>query len=134
MGRERTRQSLQRISEINLTPLIDLTFLLLITFIITFPMLEQGISVKLPRGKADRIDQQKSQNVTVDIKGQVFLNNRQMTLPELEQQLTTLAGKDPDTAVLVRGDERLDYGRIIQVLRVLHKARIVRMALVTEAD
>ena len=52
-------------SDPNMTPLIDLTFLLLITFIITFPMLEQGISIKLPRGKTEKIEQNKSQSVTV---------------------------------------------------------------------
>ena len=135
MGRERTRRRPPgRISEINLTPLIDLTFLLLIAFIITFPMLEQGISIRLPRGKADRIDQQRAQNVTVDVRGQLFLNNRPIGLPELEQRLAELVGKDPATAVLIRGDERLDYGRIVQVLRALRKAHITRMALVTEAD
>lgn len=132
MGRERTRQPLTRMSEINLTPLIDLTFLLLIAFIITFPMLEQGINVKLPRGKADRIDQQRSQNVSVNLQGQLFFNNRPTTLAELQQTLTGLIAKDADTMVLIRGDERLNYGRIVEVLRVLHKARVVRMALVTE--
>ncbi len=57
MGRERTgRQERRRMSDPNMTPLIDLTFLLLITFIITFPMLEQGISIKLPRGKTEKIE------------------------------------------------------------------------------
>jgi biopolymer transport protein ExbD len=132
MGRERRRQPLTRLSEIQMTSLMDLSFLLLITFIITYPTLEQGINVKLPRGQAARIDQVKSQNVTIDPRGQVFLNNRAITLAELEQRLTELVTQDPQTAVLVRGDERIEYGQIVKVLRVLHNSRVARMALVTE--
>ena len=78
MGRERTRRSgeKKRISDINMTPLMDLTFLLLITFIITFPTLEQGITIRLPRGKASKIDQSKSQSISIDVAGKVFFNNR----------------------------------------------------------
>lgn len=132
MGRERRRQPLTRLSEIQMTSLMDLSFLLLITFIITYPTLEQGINVKLPRGEAARIDQVKSQNVTIDLQGHVFLNNRAITLAELERQLTELVARDSQTSVLVRGDERIEYGQIVKVLRVLHNSRVTRMALVTE--
>jgi len=117
-----------------MTSLMDLSFLLLITFIITYPSLEQGINIKLPRGQAESIEPLKSQSVTVDAQGGLFFNNRPTTLGELEQALTDLIALDPQTPVLVRGDTRLDYGRIIQVLRVLHRARVVRMALVTEPE
>jgi biopolymer transport protein ExbD len=134
MGRERKRQPLARLSEIQMTSLMDLSFLLLITFIITYPTLEQGITIKLPRGQADPIENMKSQNLTIDAQGSLFYNSRQTTLPELEQTLVDLVAKDPQSAVLIRGDERLDYGQIVRVLRVFHKARVVRMALVTEPE
>lgn len=117
-----------------MTSLMDLSFLLLITFIITYPTLEQGINIKLPRGRADPIENLKSQNLTIDAQGSLFFNNRQTTLAELEQALVDLVAQDPQAAVLIRGDERLDYGQIIRVLRVFHKARVVRMALVTEPE
>ena len=134
MGRERRRLPLPRLSEVQMTSLMDLTFLLLITFIITYPVLEQGINVKLPRGTADAIENLKSQTVAVDAQGGVFLNNRRISLEALENELTALIGQDPQTAVLVRGDERIDYGQIVKVLRVLHKAGVTRMALVTEPE
>ncbi|MGI6099847.1 MAG: ExbD/TolR family protein [Kiritimatiellia bacterium] len=134
MGRERRRLPLPRLSEVQMTSLMDLSFLLLITFIITYPVLEQGINVKLPRGTADAIENLKSQTVDVDAQGGVFLNNRRISLEALENELTALIGQDPQTAVLVRGDERIDYGQIVQVLRVLHKAGVTRMALVTEPE
>jgi biopolymer transport protein ExbD len=134
MGRERRRQPLPRISETQMTSLMDLSFLLLITFIITYPTLEQGINIKLPRGRTEAIENLKSQNVSIDVQGQVYYNHKPTTLSDLEQTLTELIAQDPQAAVLIRGDERLDYGRIIQVLRVLHKARVVRMALVTDPN
>ena len=133
MGRERTgRQERRRMSDPNMTPLIDLTFLLLITFIITFPMLEQGISIKLPRGKTEKIEQNKSQAITVGLDGKVYFNNREISAGELENELKQLAEQDPQPPVLVRCDERVEYGVLMKTLKLLHACKISRMALVTE--
>ena len=115
-----------------MTPLIDLTFLLLITFIITFPMLEQGISIKLPRGKTEKIEQNKSQSITVALDGKVYFNNREISAGELETELRQLAEQDPQPPVLVRCDERVEYGVLMKTLKLLHACKISRMALVTE--
>jgi len=122
------------INNIDMTSLIDLTFLLLITFIITMPAIEQGISVKLPQGKADALPVKKSNVVTLDAEGRAYLNNREITLEDLERTLGNLAAEDPDVAVLVRGDERLEYGKVVQVMKILYKVRITRMALVTLSE
>ena len=119
-------------SDPNMTPLIDLTFLLLITFIITFPMLEQGISIKLPRGKTEKIEQNKSQAITVALDGKVYFNNREISADELENELRQLAEQDPQPPVLVRCDERVEYGVLMKTLKLLHTCKISRMALVTE--
>ncbi len=119
-------------SDPNMTPLIDLTFLLLITFIITFPMLEQGISIKLPRGKTEKIEQNKSQSITVALDGKVYFNNREVSADELENELRQLAEQDPQPPVLVRCDERVEYGVLMKTLKLLHACKISRMALVTE--
>ena len=119
-------------SDPNMTPLIDLTFLLLITFIITFPMLEQGISIKLPRGKTEKIEQNKSQAITVALDGKVYFNNREISADELENELRLLAEQDPQPPVLVRCDERVEYGTLMKTLKLLHTCKISRMALVTE--
>ena len=133
MGRERTgRLQRGRMSDPNMTPLIDLTFLLLITFIITFPMLEQGISIKLPRGKTEKIEQNKSQAITVALDGRVYFNNREISAGELENELRQLAEQDPQPPVLVRCDERVEYGVLMKTLKLLHACKISRMALVTE--
>jgi biopolymer transport protein ExbD len=133
MGRERKgRQEFRRMSDPNMTPLIDLTFLLLITFIITFPMLEQGISIRLPRGKTDKIEQNKAQAITVALDGKVYLNNRETTPDALEAELRKIAEQEPQPPVLVRCDERVEYGSLMKTLKLLHACKISRMALVTE--
>lgn len=125
----------KRFSGIDMTSLMDLTFILLITFIITMPSVENNISVKLPQGSADTVrDDKKANTVTLDAKGGVFLNNHQTTLEELETSLGLLAADDPQTSVLIRADTSLDYGEVMKVMRLLYKARITRMGLVTLAD
>jgi len=122
-------------SNIDMSSLIDLAFLLLITFIITMPAIEQGISVRLPQAKSDTLSPDKKTNtVSLDVEGKVFLNNKHISMDDLEQTLGNLAAEDPDVAVLIRGDERLDYGKIMDVVKILYKVKITRMALVTQTE
>jgi len=134
MARKTTLVSLQQISEINLTPLMDLTFILLITFIITFPLIEQGVPVNLPRGEAEELDPDSSRNISINIDGQIFLDDLPITLPELRTEMNALGQADPDITILVRADENLRYGTLIEIMRVLHDAKIARMALVTQPE
>jgi biopolymer transport protein ExbD len=122
------------INNIDMTSLIDLTFLLLITFIITMPALEQGISIRLPHGKTDSLPDKKANIITLDAQGKIFLNNRAISVDDLEKTLGNLAADDAETAVLVRADERLDYGKVMTVVKLLYKVKITKMALVTLAE
>lgn len=133
LRRIRRKRASKIINEINMMPLIDLTFLLLITFIITMPAMEQGISVRLPQGKTDTLPK-KANVVTVDATGKIYLNNHETELDELERTLGIMAAEEPETSVLVRGDERLEYGKVIQVMKILYKVKITRMALVTLSE
>ena len=122
-------------SNIDMSSLMDLAFLLLITFIITMPAIEQGIAVRLPQGKSDVLpSDKKTHTVSLDAEGKIFLNNKLTPLDDLERTLGILAADDPEVAVLVRGDERLDYGKIMEVVKILYKVKITRMALVTQGD
>lgn len=118
---------------VDMTSLIDLTFLLLVTFIVTLPALEQGVTIQLPQAKADQLPlkDRKANTVTVDALNRVFLNNKEVTSDELESSLTAMVAEDPDVPVLVRGDERQEYGNIMRVVKILHKCRVRKMALVT---
>lgn len=133
MTRRRSKRERKVFNDINMTPLIDLTFLLLITFIITMPALEQGITVRLPQGKADTLPKDKPLSISLDVEGRVHLNSKQMSLDALEEQLGIIAAENPKVAVLIRADERLDYGKVMRVIKLLYKVKITRMALVTEA-
>ena len=117
-----------------MTPLIDLTFLLLITFIITFPLLEQGIYVNLPKGKADDMDQRQMRTITLNIEGQLYLDRQPITKEALASEMTEMGRADPETIVMVRADEKIAYGRLVEILNILREAKIARMALVTSPD
>ena len=131
--RRRRRRGEKPKAQVDMTSLIDLTFLLLVTFIVTLPALEQGISIMLPRAKTDELPtkNKKANTVTCRYPDGYFLNDARVTLDELEQQLKAMAAEDPDVPVLVRGDERLEYGVVMDVLKIVYKCKIRRMSLVT---
>ena len=134
LRRSRYRQSADKPkATVDMTSLIDLTFLLLVTFIITLPALEQGVSILLPQGKTDELPtkDRKATTVTVDSQNRIFLDNRPVAAAELEAELSRMAAADPDVPVLVRGDVRLDYGSVMEVVKIIYKCKVRRMALVT---
>ena len=131
----RSRSSSRLIGELNMTSLLDLTFLLLITFMITMPLVENGIPVRLPLGKAsDLSDLPSRATVSLDAAGTPFLDDVQTTLDMLPKILSARIETEPDLTVLVRADESLPYGKVVAVLRIMHDAQITRMALVTDPE
>ncbi|MCS6771479.1 MAG: biopolymer transporter ExbD [Kiritimatiellae bacterium] len=134
MARRSSIRPLREISEINMTPLIDLTFLLLITFIITMPLLEQGIPVNLPKGRAQDMDTPVSRTITLDAEGRIYLEKVSVTLSQLGEQMKALAQAEPSLTVMVRADERLQYGKVVEVMRALYEANVTRLGLVTTPD
>lgn len=130
----RRRYSIVRskmISDIILTPLMDMSFLLLTAFIITFPLLDQGLSVNLPIAKGDRITSEKSVSITLDSKGQIYINEVAVTQEELIKRLHKIAIVESGTPVLIRADETLKYGRVISVVRTVRDAGLNNLVLVT---
>lgn len=134
MARKATARSQPPIGEINLTPLIDLTFLLLITFVITFPLMQSGIPVNLPRGKTADLPTKDKITVTIDAKGMIFMEEDPCSLEKFTTQMKTLGRTTPNTVVMVRADEALPYGKLVAILKVLHEAKLARMALVTQPN
>ena len=133
MSRRRRQRGEKPKATVDMTSLIDLTFLLLVTFIVTLPALEQGISIMLPQAKTDQLPtkDKKANVVTVDSQNRIYFKDKPVTLEELEAMLMQMAAEDPDVPVLVRGDERLDYGSVMNVVKVVYKCKVRRMALVT---
>ena len=134
MARRTSLVSLNQISDINMTPLMDLTFILLITFIITFPLIEQGIPINLPKGKASDMMDRQSRSISLNMAGQLYLDEVPVSREELLAAMMEVAASNPDTAVYVRADRKLLYGDVVDIMKVLHDANITKMALVTEAD
>ena len=134
MARKTSLTSLKQISEINLTPLMDLTFILLITFIITFPLIEQGVAINLPAGTATPIVASEAHTISLDVDGQHYLDNHPIDLGTLPDAVAQLVAADPTTTVLVRADERLPYGEVVAVLKILHAARVSSLSLVTREE
>ncbi len=131
-GRHGRRVGAPRAS-IDMNSLIDLTFLLLVTFMLTIPALEQGISIMLPRAKTDVLPSKnaKANTITVDVNNKIYLNDVPTSLDQLEADLKSMVDRDPDVPVLVRGDERLEYGAVMDVVKVVYKCQVRKMALVT---
>lgn len=134
MRRHTPLTSLKQISEINLTPLMDLTFILLITFIVTFPMIEQGVPVNLPQGKANKLQHDDSKSITIDKNGNLFLDDRPISEADLPERLQKIAMVDPNVIIMVRADKDIVYGKVMNVVKALHAAKLSRMALVTQGD
>lgn len=120
-------------ASIDMNSLIDLTFLLLVTFMLTIPALEQGISIMLPRAKTDVLPSKnaKANTITVDVNNKIYLNDVPTSLDQLEVDLKAMVERDADVPVLVRGDERLEYGAVMDVVKVVYKCQVRKMALVT---
>ncbi len=134
MSRRSSLVSLNQISDINMTPLMDLTFILLITFIITFPLIEQGVSINLPKGNASTISETSSRTISLNAEGSYYLDDDLLSQTELRESILQLSSTQPDQVIFLRADQTLPYGKVMDLIRMLHDAKISRMALITEAD
>jgi biopolymer transport protein ExbD len=131
----KSRQTtLQPLSDINLTPLMDITFILLIAFIITVPLMEQGIHVNLPQAQGDPLEPRETRTISLTQAGELFLDDAPVTHAELTTRMEALGRTSPQTTVLVRADEDLAYRAVVRVVKILHAAKVSRLALVTRQE
>ena len=120
-------------SEINVTPLVDVMLVLVVIFIITAPLLASTIRLDLPKTDAAKPgDAPQFVTLVVDNKGQAFLNDKPVQPDELAQSLAQTAARNPDTEVQLRADESLPYGRVVEVMGVAQKAGLNRIGFVAE--
>jgi biopolymer transport protein TolR len=121
------------ISQINVTPLVDVMLVLLIIFMVTAPILQQGVSVDLPKVSAGPLTGQEEQLVVNVAKGgQLFLNDTPMTPEQLTAKLAAIAAARPDRQLYVRADQTVPYGQVMRVMGAVRDAGLVRVGLVTE--
>jgi biopolymer transport protein TolR len=124
-------------SDINVTPFVDVMLVLLIVFMVSAPLLTVGVPLDLPQSQAKSLDQDsKPLTVSVNVKGQVFLQDSEIKIGELVAKLkaVTDARGGADERIYVRGDKKVDYGTMMQVMGRLSAAGYHRVALVTEVE
>ena len=127
MKRYSQRSGHTAMAELNVTPLLDLAFVLLIIFIITTPLLTSNIAVDLPKGSAatsSPVDPKSVRTITIAKSGQVYLESTPIELPVLEQQLTVFRRDTPDAAVVVRADKSLQIQQLIDVMDILQRVQV----------
>jgi len=132
MKRYSQRSGHTTMAELNVTPLLDLAFVLLIIFIITTPLLENNIPLELPTGSRSAtqpVNPKSIRTVSIDRNGQIFLESKPVDLPVLEQELTAFRRETPDAAVILQADKSLRYQQVVDVVDVFKRAQISRMNL-----
>ncbi|MFC1467073.1 ExbD/TolR family protein [Verrucomicrobiota bacterium] len=134
MGRKTSLTSVNQISEINMTPLMDLTFILLITFIITFPLIEQGVPINLPKGQAKDLQDQQSRSISLDAKGNFYFDETPIAMGDLQREMARVSEEEPNATVYVRADAEIKYGKVAALLKMLHDNNITRTALVMAGE
>ena len=129
-GRRARRRAM---SEINVTPFVDVMLVLLIVFMVTAPLLTVGVPVDLPKTRAQTLGQDREPlSVTVKRDGRIFLQNTPIEEPELVAKLTAIAANGYDQRIFVRGDKAVDYGRVMEVMGLLSAAGFTHIGLVTD--
>lgn len=126
------RRHAQAISDINIANLVDVILVLLIIFMITAPMLQTGVEVKLPKAELTPGEEREGLVVTVDRSGKIFIDKYEVELKNLSSRLKAAAGHKNSKVVYLKGDEKVNYGRIIQVVAAIKKAGLVDVGLVVE--
>ena len=135
MARKRERKPLQTMTNPDVTPLVDLTFLLLIVFMITAPALENALKIEAPELDGQAADlERKHHVVNIDQEGKVFLDDDDMSLEELEQALARIKMDEPQIEIYLRADERRQYGDVMAVMRAIRRAGIDNPSLVTQPE
>ncbi len=133
-GRLERTQGAQPMSEINVTPLVDVMLVLVVIFIITAPLLAGSIKLDLPKTDAAKPNEAPGYlTLAVDKAGQAFLNDQPVSLVQLAQSLKQSAGLNPDTEVQLRADESVPYGKIVELMGVAQKAGLNRIGFVADA-
>jgi biopolymer transport protein TolR len=137
-SRRSRRRSTHVMSEINVTPMVDVMLVLLIIFMVAAPLLTAGVPLDLPQTQAKALDQDKEPlTISVNDKGEVYLMNTEIKMDELMPKLeaiTKTRGGGLEERIFVRGDKKVDYGTVMKVMGRLSQAGYRKVALITETE
>ena len=123
-----------QMSQINVTPMVDVMLVLLVIFMVTAPLLTVGVPVDLPQAKAPAITEPKEPLViSIDQQGKIYLQNTELDSDDqLAPKLTAITQNNPDATIYVRGDRSIDYGRILEVMGLVSEAGFNKVSLIAE--
>ena len=127
------RSSKEPMSEINVTPFVDVMLVLLIIFMVTAPLLTVGVQVDLPESAADSLpDEQEPLTLTITSKGEVWIQNHQIEFDKMIPKILAISKNRTDTRIYVQGDRTINYGRVLEVMGMLSGAGFSKVALISE--
>ena len=127
------RSSKEPMSEINVTPFVDVMLVLLIIFMVTAPLLTVGVQVDLPESAADSLpDDQEPLTISINSKGEIYIQEHQVTYQKMVPKLLAIAKNRTDTRIYVRGDKNINYGRVLEIMGTLSGAGFSKVALISE--
>ncbi len=120
-------------SEINVTPFVDVMLVLLIVFMVTAPLLTVGIPVDLPKVKADALTDQKDPiEITVKLDGLIYLGESEVAIENLIPRLNAITDQNTEARIYVRGDRVVAYGRVMEIMSIINSAGYIKVALVAQ--
>jgi len=127
------RSNIGSIAQINVTPLVDVMLVLLVIFMVTAPIIQQGVSVELPKTRAAALSATEEPLVVgIARDGRIYLNDNPIALEELRGKLVAIARAHADHQVLLRADRSVPYGEVVRVIAAVKEAGVSRLGMVTE--
>ncbi|MBU0994149.1 MAG: biopolymer transporter ExbD [Proteobacteria bacterium] len=129
----RIRYENEVMDEINVTPLLDLAWTLLVVFIVMVTASVQGIKINLPKAStAPSLAKPKTKAISIDASGQVYLDAYPVTMDDLKTRLGQYKAADPDLPVVIKGDEKIYYQKVIEILDICQEIEVTQIGLVTQ--
>ena len=127
------RSEREPMSEINVTPFVDVMLVLLIIFMVTAPLLTVGVQVDLPETSADTLPEESEPlTLTINSKGEVFIQETKIEFNNLIKKILAVSNNRTDTRIYVRGDKTINYGRVLEVMGILSGSGFTKVALISE--
>ena len=125
--------SKEPISEINVTPFVDVMLVLLIIFMVTAPLLTVGVQVDLPETSADTLaEESEPLTLTINAKGEIFIQETQVEYEKIIAKILAVSNNRTDTRIYVRGDKTINYGRVLEIMGMLSGSGFTKVALISE--
>jgi TolR protein len=126
----RTSRHRTAMSEINVTPLVDVMLVLLIIFMVTAPLLQQGIDVNLPQAKGKELPPEERINIVIKKGGEIFMNDNPVSMTDMTKKLSAISRLNPN--VFLKADKEVPYGMVVEVMGEIKESGIEKLGMITE--